>query len=217
TRRAPAAPAGIVSFRLTGLAEVRGSLESSEMPAPGAPIADHATGLVELSLRSRLRISSAYRPPSAEWLTSSRNAPNWVGLIVAPRCAASIESRPGPASCAIAPAPSAPEYVRTSSMRPETKSGLRPRVREGPPGGGAGRGPVGDERLGLGQLAVDVERDRLRRGVVDPGQVIPLVGLRDHRGVGGDDAQRLRRVIGGPGERELVGVTAQLQEEAADL
>ena len=61
-------------------------------------------------------------PPSPEWLISSRNSPNWVGLIRGPACDASTVSVPGPANCLIALAPSTPAYARTSSIRPETKS-----------------------------------------------------------------------------------------------
>ena len=43
-------------------------------------------------------------------------------LIDGPRCEASTDSVPGPAICEMAPAPSAPENVWTSSMFPETKS-----------------------------------------------------------------------------------------------
>ena len=69
---------------------------------------------------------------------------------------------------------------------------------------------------GLLKLAVHVQRDRFRRGVVHPGEQVPDAGLGDDaagrdRGVGG------RCVIGQPGQRELVGVAAQLQVERGDL
>ncbi len=98
-------------------------VSSAMLPLAPPPVtADQYAGLLESSFMSRLRISSAYTPPSPEWLISSRNSPNWVGLIWGPACEASTVSVPAPASCLIALALSTPEYARTSSIRPETKS-----------------------------------------------------------------------------------------------
>src|SRR3954468_17100602 len=71
-----------------------------------------------LSLNVRLRTSSAYSPPSTEWLMSSRIEPYSVGRVAARTSVASTVIWPKPACWATCAAVSAKRSTSTSSIAP---------------------------------------------------------------------------------------------------
>ncbi len=116
--RAPAGSEATCSFSERSIALLSGCVVSTENEPSAPPSLTSVQCDVPLSLKERLRTSSAYRPPSTEWLMSSRIAPYIVGGMCVRRFAASTSSVFAPADAATCAPVSAKCTTWTSSAAP---------------------------------------------------------------------------------------------------